>query len=176
MNRSSKHQDRRAVRAMAPRRCAVTVGLVLGSAMAPLPAAALGHFECTVVETVRQPTERVDHADYLTHYTCRVTDGLLEGFVISASTRWEAAGKEGKLLASLGFGRKGDATIVYEATQGAVPNLENTPDAAVGWESTAVATVKAATGAAAHLSGKSFTLQGRATGPGRFSMKAVLSH
>ena len=155
---------------------ALVVSLAIVAAWAPLPAAAMGYFECSVVESIQLAPERPDHKDYLTHYTCRVTGGQLDGFAVSVSSRWETNGDEGKLLGSLGIARKGNTTVVYETAEGVIRNLRFANGRATGWDSTATAKVKGATGSAAHLSGKTFVMQGRLIAPGTFTMDAVLAN
>jgi hypothetical protein len=134
----------------------------------------MGHFACFVVENIKLRAERPYHQDYLTHYTCKVTRGKLDGFLVNVSTRWEINGNEGKLLGSVGHAKKGNTTVMYETREGTMRNARIGDELATGWESTATATVKGATGSAAHLNGKTFVMHGRPTSPGRFSMDAVL--
>lgn len=154
---------------------ACVVFLALAAACAPLTAAAMGHFVCSVVENIKLRTERPDHQDYLTHYTCGVTGGQLDGYFVNVSTRWEINGNQGKLLGSVGHAKKGGATVVYETHEGTMKNVRIGDELAIGWESTASAKVKGATGSAAHLSGKTFSMHGRPVSPGKFSIDAVLA-
>lgn len=153
---------------------ALVVSLVIAAACAPLPVAAMGHFKCSIIESIQLPFERPGHKDYLTHYTCQVTAGQLDGFVVSESTRWEIDGDEGKLLGSLGIARKGDATVVYETDEGTMRNVRIADTRPTSWDSTALAKIKGASGSAANLSGKTFFMHGRLISPPTFSIDAVL--
>jgi hypothetical protein len=174
MNRSTLHPRRWVSAGTSGRVRAFVVPLVMATACAPLSAAAMGHFACSIVENIKLPGERPDHEDYLTHYTCEVTGGQLDGFFVNVSTRWEANGNEGKLLGSLGHARKGNATVVYETHEGTMKIVSRVGDELSGWDSTATAKVRRATGSAAHLRGKTFVMHGRLTSPGKFSIDAVL--
>lgn len=174
MNHSTMHPCRWVSAGTSGRVRALGASLVMAAACAPLPAAAMGHFVCSIVENNKLRTERPDHQDYLTHYTCEVTGGQLDGFFVNVSTRWEINGNEGKLLGSLGHARKGDATVVYETHEGTMKIESKIGDELTGWNSTASAKVRRATGSAAHLRGKAFIMHGRLISPGKFSMDAVL--
>jgi hypothetical protein len=152
------------------------VSLVMAAACSPLPAAAMGHFVCTVIEDVQLPAERIGHGDYLTYFTCNVTGGQLDGFLVNVSTRWELNGNEGKLLGAVGHAKRGDATVVYLTHEGTMKNVTKTGDPpALHWgTTTATAVVKKASGSAAHLNGRTFTMNARPDSPGKFSMDAVL--
>lgn len=134
----------------------------------------MGHFVCSIVENNKLRSERPDHQDYLTHYTCEVTGGQLDGFFVNVSTRWEINGNEGKLLGSVAHAKKGNATVVYETQEGTMNIVSKIGDELAGWDSTATARVRRATGSVAHLRGKTFTMYGRLTSPGKFSLDAVL--
>lgn len=137
----------------------------------------MGHFLCSVVEDVELPAERTGHKDYLTHFTCTVTGGQLDGFLVNVSSRWELNGNEGKLLGAVGHARRGDATLVYLTHEGTMKNVRKLGDPPVPhWDTTtATAEVKKATGSVAHLSGKTFTMNARLISPGKFSIDAVLA-
>lgn len=174
MNHSTMHPCRWVSAGTSGRVRELVVFLVMAVAWVPLPAVAMGHFACSIVENIKLPIERPEHQDYLTHYTCEVTRGQLDGFFVNVSTRWEINGNQGKLLGSLGHARRGDATVVYETHEGTMKIASKVGDELAGWNSIASAKVKRATGSAARLRGRTFIMHGRFTSPGKFSMDAVL--
>ena len=155
-------------------RAALVGAAVLVGFAAPLGASGQPHFACEVVD--RGPLERLGregHGIQQSHYKCRITGGLLDGFVATGTNVWELDGSDGKLLGSIGIAQKGGATVVYQVAEGAVHRISKGAQQPAGWESTTSAIIRLATGSAAPLTGKSFKLRGRLVGDRLFTMDAT---
>lgn len=151
--------------------------LVLAGALvalgAPLSSAAgtQYHSDCRVVDTTKlehfgsqgQPAE-------MTHFTCRITGGMLDGFVVTGTNIWEPEKEGGRILVgSLAVAQKAGSTVVYEVNQGA-RKLQTSKGPSAGWESNSLGSYRLATGSAAPLAGKTFSSVARSTGPGTFTI------
>lgn len=139
----------------------------------PLPSGAgtKYHSDCRVIETAK-----LDHfgnqgqTAEVTHFKCRLTGGLLDGFEATGTNIWEPDKRGGRtLLGSLAIAQKGESTIVYEVDQG-TRKRRTIKGRSVGWESTSLGWYRLATGSAASLAGKSFNSVARYTGPGTFTI------
>lgn len=159
-------------------RTAVASAAVLVALGAPRSTAAGAryHSDCRVVDTTKlahfgnegQPAE-------MTHFTCRITGGLLDGFVVTGTNIWEPdAGGGRTLLGSLAFARKAGSTVVYEVNQGA-RKVQTSTGSSVSWESTSLGSYRLATGLAATLAGKTFSSVARSTGPGTFTIDNTIN-
>jgi hypothetical protein len=128
------------------------------------------HSDCRVVETTKlehfgnegQPAE-------MTHFTCGITGGPLDGFAVTGTNIWEPGSGGGRtLLGSLAVAQKAGSIVVYEVNRGA-KKVQTSQDP-VRWESTSLGSYKSATGSAAPLAGKTFSSVARYTGPGTFTI------
>jgi hypothetical protein len=150
----------------------VTVAFVVVGLGAPLSSAAgtQYHSDCRVVDTTT-----LEHFGYeghnaeMTHFTCRITGGLLDGFVVTGTNIWELEEGGGRtLLGSLALAQKAGSAVVYEVKQGTkrIPTSKESST----WDSAGVGSFRLATGSAAPLEGKSFSSVARNTGPGTFTV------
>lgn len=129
------------------------------------------HSDCRIVETgkLKQFGNQGQNAE-ITHFKCRITGGLLDGFAVTGTNIWEPDQRGGRtLLGSLAIGQKTGSTIVYEVHQG-TRKRRTTRGRLVGWESTSLGSYRLATGSAASLAGKTFKSVARYSGPGTFTI------
>jgi len=157
------------IRALAP------IALAALTAMPALAAAnTRSHFDCRVTGSTRldrlgrngQPAE-------LSEFTCRVSGGLLDGFVANGTNIWEQGEDHDELLGSIVIVRKGDAAVVYEVQHA----TRRTPDPqrrGASREGTGYGLFKMATGSAAPLAGRSFRSVARSGAGGTFTVDTVV--
>lgn len=151
--------------------------LALAIALAASLAAAEGatsHFACRVTSTA--PLWRLGRSGQdaeLSQFTCRVSGGLLDGFVATGTNIWEPARGREVLLGSIVVLRKGDSAVVYEV-QRATRKLVEKAHGGPRWEGAGHGTYKLATGSAAALAGKTFHTIARREGPDTFSIDATV--
>jgi hypothetical protein len=159
-------------------RTAVASAVALVALGAPLStvAGAKYHSDCRVVDTTKlEHFGNEGQAAEMTHFTCRITGGLLDGFVVHGTNIWEPKkGGERSLLGSLAFAQKAGSTIVYEVNQGG-RKFPTSKDSSVRWESASLGSFRLATGSAAPLAGKSFSSVARYTGPGTFIIDNMIN-
>jgi hypothetical protein len=157
-------------------RIRLTLSCVLVALAAPVPASAemKHHYDCRVTGT-----SAVDHLGRdgqtaeLTHFTCHITGGLLNGFVATGTNVLEPQKGGARLVGSIVVAQKAGSTVVYEVSEG-TRRFKKNKGRVVGWESTGKGTFKTATGAAAALAGRSFSSFVRSGGPGAFSIEVVV--
>jgi hypothetical protein len=129
------------------------------------------HYECRVTSTGLLP--RLGASDQpleLSHFTCRVTGGLLEGFVATGTNILERLEGGGRLVGSIVVAQKGASTLVYEVSEGTRRSLGRS-----AWESTGAGVYKSGSGVAAALVGRSFRAQARSRGPSAFTIDVVVA-
>lgn len=138
---------------------------------APACSGAPSRFDCTVTSVERlQGLGRDGQDAELSHFSCRVAGGLLNGFAASGTNVWDAAGE--RLLASLLVAHKGTSSVVWEFQSGE-RIFGREPDARGRWHVSARGTYKRATGSAAPLTGRLSTAVWRSGDVGAFTIDAA---
>lgn len=163
-----------------PRRLAVAAAVA--ACVPPCPSAPVApqsqsHFRCHVTAT-----DAIDHlaasgqnAD-VTHFTCSVSGGPLDGFVAVGTNIWEPGTRRRKLVGSVVVARKGDSRVVYELKQGSKRiTLDAGAAPGTAWEGEGTGTYRLATGEAAPLEGRSFRGIARSSGPDAFTIDVRLT-
>jgi hypothetical protein len=143
----------------------------------PLCAAAemLYHYDCRVTGTGHiAGLGAKGQAAELSHFTCRITGGLLHGFVATGTNILDPHKGGGRLLGSIVVAQKAGSALVYEVSEG-TRRAKTIKGRVVGWESTGAGVYKSATGSAAPLEGKSFNSVVRSRSPGLFTIDVVVS-
>jgi hypothetical protein len=155
-------------------RITVVVGL-LAALGAPLPVAAQMnlHYDCRVTGTSHLDRRAKSHDPEVSDFTCRITGGLLDGFVATGTNIMEPQEGGSRLVGSIIVAQKAGSIVVYEVSE-ATRRLKTIKGGVLGWESTSVGTYKLATGSAAPLAGKSFSAVARSGGPGVFTIDVVV--
>lgn len=129
------------------------------------------HYECRVTGTGQLP--RLGPNDKpleVSHFTCRISGGLLEGFVATGTNILERVAGGGRLVGSIVVAQKGSSTLVYEVSEGS-----RRSNGRSGWESTGSGVYRSGTGAAAALVGRSFRSTARSHGPALFAIDVVVA-
>ena len=155
---------------------AVGLACVLGASAAPLSTVAhIGyHSDCRVIdETELERFGSEGEPAELSHFTCRISGGPLDGFVVNGTNIWELSGGRGTLIGSFAIAQKGDSSLAYEL-QEVVRKQQMVQGRVIGREGTGRGFFKAGTGSAVSLVGKTFSVVARRTGPGRFSIDTVV--
>lgn len=150
------------------------VGMLAALALA-LPCAAVAdmryRYECRVTGTDQLP--RLGSNDKpleVSHFTCRISGGLLDGFVATGTNILERVAGGGRLVGSIVVAQKGSSTLVYEVSEGS-----RRSNGLSGWESTGSGVYRSGTGAAAALVGRSFRSTARSHGPALFAIDVVVA-
>ena len=157
-------------------RISLTLGVALiGAAPWSIAAAEMKfHYDCSVTHTEHVPQMgRQGETVEMTHFTCHISGGILEGFVAIGTNLLELHEEGGRLVGSTVVAQKGDSMLAYEVND-AMRRLRKN-DGVVRWESTGNGIYKHATGSVAALAGKSFTALVRSAGPRAFTIDTVVS-
>ena len=131
---------------------------------------------CQVTETTRlEKLGRDGQAAQLSHFTCHITGGPLDGSVVTGTNIWDTRDEgSGALLGSIAVVQKPGFSVMYE-----VHDVTRSPKfshgRAVGWETTSWGIYKAASGSAAPLVGKTFSSVARFTGPRTFTIENTIN-
>ena len=157
------------IRAVAP------IALAALTAMPALAAAnARSHFDCRVTSSTRlEHLGREGQPAELSEFICRVTGGLLDGFVATGTNIWEYGKDHDELIGSIVIVRKADSAVVYEV-QHATRRMPPPQRRGAPREGTGYGLFKMATGSAAALAGKSFRSVARAGAAGTFTVDTVV--
>jgi len=157
-----------------PRALHVLAVLVPLAGAPALASEAASRFHCQVTGIERLAAMAPDGgAAELSRFTCRVKGGPLDGFVATGTNLWGGRLRDGLLLGSLVVARKAHSVVVYEVQQ--VTRRARAPGSdARSWEGQGTGVYKLATGAVAHLAGKSFHSIARSAGPGAFTIETVV--
>ena len=157
-------------------RACFRVSVALGAALVAAPVAAemRFHYDCRVVHTERIPyLGRQGQTAELSHFKCRVSGGLLDGFVATGTNILEPHERGAQLVGSTVIAQKADSTLAYEVND-ATRRLITNKGGVVRWESTGTGVYRRATGSAAPLAGKPFTALVRSAGPRAFTIDTVV--
>ena len=135
---------------------------------------ATSRFDCHVTDTESLARLGSDGGPAeLTHFSCRVRGGLLDGFLATGTNIWNGSLRDGHLLGSLVVARKQSSVVVYELTQVTRNPMPPGADAG-GWEGRGTGIYKLATGAAIPLAGRTFRSVSRSAGAGAFTIETVV--
>ena len=108
--------------------------------------------------------DREGHSILTATVSCRVDSGFMSGGVLTGTDIWEWNGPKAVLLSGSGVVRKPGGTLVYTETS-ATLELTMADGKVTGWTASGRGTYPVATGSAAFLAGKSYTLTAKPTGP-----------
>lgn len=155
-------------------RKAVALACVAGVSGASIHAQPRYHSECRIMDGTHlkhfggkgQPAE-------LSHFTCRISGGPLDGFVVNGTNIWELDTAQATLIGSLAVAQKATSTLVYEV-QHVVRKEQVVRGRVIGRQGISHGIFKAGTGSALPLVGKTFTSVARQSGPGRFSIDTIV--
>jgi hypothetical protein len=157
--------------------CITYAVMATAGALAPSTAAAemKFHYDCRVTDTMQVPQMgREGQSARLSHFTCRIRGGLLDGFTATGTNLLEHHEEGARLVGSTVIAQKKDSTLAYEVND-ARRRLRKSKDGTVRWESTGTGVYRHATGSAAPLAGKSFTASVKSTGTQTFTIDSVVS-
>ena len=115
--------------------------------------------------------DREGHGISITQVSCHVDSGPMKDGILTGTDIWEWDGPNATLISSSGIIRKPGATLVFLETQGKL-TLTMADGKVTGWAATAKGTNAVATGSAASMAGKSYTVTSKPTGPGQFTFEA----
>jgi hypothetical protein len=118
--------------------------------------------------------DREGHSIQISQVSCRVESGPLKGGVLSGMDIFEWNGTNADQIAANGVIRSPEGTAVYEEKGGKLA-LTMTDGKVTGFTFTgAVGTYLMGSGSAAGLTGKSWTVVIKPTGPGQFTAEATM--
>jgi hypothetical protein len=155
---------------------AVALACALGASVAPLATVAQTryHSDCRVIgEMNLEHFGREGQPAELSHFTCRISGGPLDGFVVNGTNIWELRGGQGSLIGSMAIAQKASSILVYEI-QDVVRKQQTDQGRVIGRQGASHGIFKAGTGSAVSLVGKTFSSVARRTAPGRFSIDSVV--
>lgn len=126
---------------------------------------------CQVTETTRlENFGRSGQAAELSHFSCRISGGPLDGAAVTGTNIWDMADEAGgKLLGSIAVAQRAGASVMYEVHD-VVRRPQTSNGRVVGWEATSWGVYKAASGSAIPLVGRTFSSVARFTGPRTFTI------
>ncbi|WP_027525686.1 hypothetical protein [Bradyrhizobium sp. Ec3.3] len=131
----------------------------------------IGHYDCTIVATAREPVgDRNEHDIVSFQYTCRGVDGLIKDAIVTAISVVECDNDKGTYLASFGLHRS-PAGFAAEQLLDGVGYIVIEGDRAVGVESYGKTSFKFASGTLADLPEKTVKFTATPTGLGRFKLE-----
>ena len=96
---------------------AVGLACVLGASAAPLSTVAQVryHSDCQVIDEMELERFGSDgEPAELSHFTCRISGGPLDGFAVNGTNIWELSGGRGTLIGSFAVGQTANSTVAYE--------------------------------------------------------------
>jgi hypothetical protein len=117
--------------------------------------------------------DREGHAVQVSHGTCRLVGGPLDGAVMATNTIWEHDKGAAKALSGDGVIRKPGAMAAYRLSSGTFAFVMKDGKVA-GWTASGKAMYTMATGTAAALAGKSFSWTAQPTGASEYVIESVL--
>jgi len=112
--------------------------------------------------------DREGHTISVDTYSCRCDSGPMSGGILTGTGITEWNGTNPVWVAGYGVVRKPDATVVYQQTEGKLA-LTTADGKVTGWTFSGKGHWLMATGSAASLAGKSYTVTAKSTGPGQFT-------
>jgi hypothetical protein len=149
--------------------CAIVAAVAFVAAAPSARAEDVARNKCQTIgqNGFQKLSDRADHGLDIVTASCRVATGPIDGGVITAQYFWEWDKNAATLIYGGGVVRKGDATLVYQYTEGTITPIM-TDGKATGYSSGGKGRWPIATGAAASLAGKTFTWTSKATPTGDY--------
>ena len=117
--------------------------------------------------------DREGHGISTVQVSCHIDSGPMKDGVLTGTDIWEWDGPNAVLVSSTGIVRKPGGTVVYVETQGKLA-LTMADGKVTGWAGSAKGTNVVATGSAASMAGKPYTVTSKPTGPGQFTFEAKM--
>ena len=114
--------------------------------------------------------DREGHGISVGQYSCRVDSGPMSGGVLTGTIIWEWDGTNAVLLSESGVVRKPGSTLVYRGTEGKLA-LTMAEGKVTGFTASLKGQNQLATGSAASMAGKPYTLTAKPTGPGQWTVE-----
>lgn len=114
--------------------------------------------------------DREEHAVASSSYSCRLSGGLLDGGVTTATQNWEWQGPSGTSLGGMGIVRHSKGMLVYVLIPNAKNNLRMENGKMVGFGGNGSGRFTLATGTAAGWANKTFSYTFRSTGFNQFAV------
>jgi hypothetical protein len=115
--------------------------------------------------------DREGHGIQIAQVSCHIDSGPTKDAILTGTDIWEWDGPNAVLISGAGIARKPGATVVYVETQGKLA-LTMADGKVTGWAASAKGTDVVATGSAASLAGKPYTVTAKPTGPGQYTFEA----
>jgi hypothetical protein len=159
-----------------PSICGIATALIALSATAPSAVAQenTDTLTCQAIGWGNGPSEplgdREGHGISVGEYSCRVDSGPMSGGVSTGTSIWEWDGTNAVLLSDSGVIRKPGSTLVYRSTEGKLA-LTMADGKVTGFTASLKGQQQLATGSAASLAGKPFTLTSKSTGPSQWTVE-----
>ncbi len=151
---------------------------ILSASVLPARAAAEVTYQssCEVVDTARlESFGRDGQPAQVSHFSCRITGGPLDGAIVAGTNIWDMADKAGgTLLGSIAVAQRAGASVMYELRD-VTRTLKTHNGHVVGWEAKSRGVYKAASGSAAALEGKTFNSIARFTGPRTYTISSTIN-
>ena len=113
--------------------------------------------------------DRKGHSIAVSHSSCRIEGGPLDGGVMTGMTIWEWHKGNAVMLSSIGVSRKPGTTLAYQNTRGKM-SLMMSDGKVVGVQGSGRGRCTMATGAAAAHKGKAYGFTFKSTGPSQFEI------
>ncbi|HEV7869129.1 MAG TPA: hypothetical protein VGO90_15685 [Chthoniobacteraceae bacterium] len=135
------------------------------------PAEPIGRYECSVIDTPSFVPigDRNEHSLLLLQYSCFGVEGILKGYVHTASSVSELDGSKVTFLRGGGFHRSATGLAVTQITDDASAAVKDGKPGNA--DSSGTGSFKFASGTLAAHSGKTFKFVTRQKGLGRFDME-----
>jgi hypothetical protein len=111
--------------------------------------------------------DREGHGISVTTETCRVEGGAMDSGIVTGQGIWEWDGTNAKMVSVSGVVRKPGAMVAYQLTDGAL-TLTMADGKVTGFTATASGRWPIATGSAASMAGKTFTVSAKSTSAGQW--------
>src|SRR5271166_6822065 len=157
-----------------PSICGVATAVIALSATAPSVVAQENTDTLTCQDVGVGPPEplgdRKDHGISVGEYSCRVDSGPMSGGVSTGTDILEWDGTNAVLLSDSGVIRKPGSTLVYRGTEGKLA-LTMADGKVTGLTASLKGQQQLATGSAASLAGKPYTLTSKSTGPSQWTVE-----
>lgn len=159
-----------------PSICGIATALIALSATAPSAVAQenTATLTCQAIGWGNGPPEplgdREGHGISVGEYSCRVDSGPMSGGVSTGTIIWEWDGTNAVLLSESGVIRKPGSTLVYRGTEGKLA-LTMADGKVTGFTASLKGQQQLATGSAASLAGKPYTLTSKSTGPSQWTVE-----
>jgi hypothetical protein len=115
--------------------------------------------------------DREGHGISISQSSCHIDSGPMKDGILTGTDIFEWDGPNAVLVSGSGIARKPGATVVYVETQGKLA-LMMADGKVTGSAASARGTNVVATGSAASMAGKAYTVTSKPIGPGQFTFEA----